>query len=401
MRKFLLILLVTLFCFCGVAYATEEPAYDNIEDYAEGYEVSLESEDLSSIYAEQDLTFEVLKGVVVEAGEVYEEDGGYTTYSYQDVKVYIKDMGYATTKVIKHSLSYYSGMSAISRPLKEGDKVLVYTTFTDGNITEAAISERNNTGYIIAIVVVYSAAIVIIGGMKGVKALISLILTILAIFYIIIPQIIKGTNPLLITTLISILIACVVLVIIAGFNKKALAAILGTSGGIIIAGIFAILFGYAMDLSGVSEEAGTLVSVSSSYMFDFKGILYSGIIIGALGACMDVAMSLASALHELKEENPHITRRKMMKAGMNIGKDMMGTMTNTLILAYTGSSIVLIMLFMVTQERFIHIINREMMIEEILRSIAGSFGLVATIPFTAFVTSLLMGKRERGKNERF
>ena len=88
-------------------------------------------------------------------------------------------MGYATTKVIKHSLSYYSGMSAISRPLEEGDKVLVYTTFANGNIAEAAISERNNSGYIWAIVIVYSLAIVIIGGMKGLKALISLILTIL------------------------------------------------------------------------------------------------------------------------------------------------------------------------------------------------------------------------------
>lgn len=396
MKRFLLILLVTIFCFCGIVYATDATASGNIEDYAEGYEVSLESEDLSSLYVEQDLTFEVLKGVVVEAGEVYEEDGGYTTYSYQDVKVYIKDLGYATTKVIKHSLSYYSGMTAISRPLEEGDKVLVYTTFTDGNITEAAISERNNTGYIVAILVIYSLAIVVIGGIKGWKALISLILTILSIFYIIIPQIIKGANPLFITTIVSILITCVVLVIIAGFNKKAIAAIIGTSGGIIIAGVFAILFGYAMDLSGISEEASTLVSVSSSYMFDFKGILYAGIIIGALGACMDVAMSLASALYEFKEENPHITTKKMMKAGMNIGRDMIGTMTNTLILAYTGSSIVLIMLFMVTQERFIHIINREMMIEEILRSIAGSFGLVTTIPFTAFVTSLLMGKRERG-----
>ncbi len=395
MKNFFVVLLITLFCFCGVTYAAEGPIYDDIEGYAEGYEVMLESEDELPLYVQEELSFEILKGTVLEAGEVYEEDGGYTVYSYQDVKVFIKEKGYATTKVIKHSLSYYSGMSAISRPLKEGDKVLVYTTFTNGNISEAAISERNNTGFIVAVVLIYSVAIVIIGGMKGVKALISLILTVLAIFYIIIPQIINGANPLFITILISIIITCIVLVIIAGFNKKALAAILGTSGGIIIAGIFAMIFGYAMDLSGISEEAGTLVSVSSSYMFDFKGILYAGIIIGALGACMDVSMSLASALHELKQENPNISVKKMMKAGMNIGKDMMGTMTNTLILAYTGSSIVLIMLFIVTEERFIHIINREMMIEEILRSIAGSFGLVTTIPFTAFVTSLLMGKKER------
>ena len=282
------------------------------------------------------------------------------------------------------------------RPLKEGDKVLVYTTFENGNISDAAISERNNSSFILAIIIIYSFAIILVGGKKGVKALVSLVLTVLAVFYIVIPQIIAGANPLMITILVTIGIACVVLLIIAGFNKKALAAIIGTSGGIIISAIFAIIFGYLMDLSGVCEEAGTLVSVTSAYMFDFKGILYAGIIIGALGACMDVAMSLASALHELKEENPHISSRKMMQAGMNIGRDMIGTMTNTLILAYTGSSIVLIMLFIVTQESFIHIINREMMIEEILRSIAGSFGLVTTIPFTSLVISLLMGRRERG-----
>ncbi|MBR3887492.1 MAG: YibE/F family protein [Clostridia bacterium] len=400
MKKYLMILLVTVFCFSGAIYATETPKTDGIDSgeilYDEGYEVALDGMESEYLYVQENLSFDILKGTVVEAGEVYEEDGGYTTYSYQDVKVYIKDKGYATTKVIKHSLSYYSGMSAISRPLKEGDKVLVYTTFENDNITEAAISERNNSSYIWAIVIIYSVAIILVGGKKGVKALISLILTVLAVFYIIIPQIINGMNPLLITVLVTIAIACVALLIIAGLNKKAVAAIIGTSGGIIISAIFAMIFGYLMDLSGVSEEAGTLVSVSSAYMFDFKGILYAGIIIGALGACMDVAMSLASALHELKEENPHITRSKMMKAGMNIGRDMIGTMTNTLILAYTGSSIVLIMLFIVTQESFIHIINREMMIEEILRSIAGSFGLVTTIPFTSFVTSLLMGKKERG-----
>ena len=400
MKKILMVLLVTVFCFCGAVYATEQSVTGEIDSgeviYDEGYEVSLDGAESEYLYVAEDLTFDVLKGTVVEAGEVYEEDGGYTVYSYQDVKVYIKDKGYATTKVIKHSLSYYSGMSAISRPLKEGDKVLVYTTFENGNISDAAISERNNSSFIWAIIIIYSLAIVLVGGKKGVKALVSLVLTVLAVFYIVIPQIIAGANPLMITILVTIGITCVVLLIIAGFNKKALAAIIGTSGGIIISAIFAIIFGYLMDLSGVCEEAGTLVSVTSAYMFDFKGILYAGIIIGALGACMDVAMSLASALHELKEENPHISSRKMMQAGMNIGRDMIGTMTNTLILAYTGSSIVLIMLFIVTQESFIHIINREMMIEEILRSIAGSFGLVTTIPFTSLVTSLLMGRRERG-----
>jgi len=142
---------------------------------------------------------------------------------------------------------------------------------------------------------------------------------------------------MLVTILTWIFITLVTLVIVAGINKKALAAITGTSGGIIIAGLFAIIFGNAMDLTGVNEEVGEMVgAVSEIGAYNFKGILFSGIIIGALGACMDVSMSIASALHELICENPNLSVKKMMRAGMNIGKDMMGTMTNTLILAYTG-----------------------------------------------------------------
>ena len=155
-----------------------------------------------------------------------------------------------------------------------------------------------------------------------------------------------------------------------------------------------------MNLSGINEEASTLSQhitynggVAENVSYDFKGLLYAGIIIGALGACMDVSMSIASALHELKEESPDISVKKMMKAGMNIGKDMMGTMTNTLILAYMGGSLVLVMLMTVTGDNFRHIINTEMLLEEILRAISGSFGLVTTIPFTTLVGSLMMGKR--------
>ena len=347
-----------------------------------------------------DLEYKYLKGKVEEAGEIYTEDAGYYMFSYQDVKVNIKDEGYNTVKTIRHSLSYYTGLEDMSKPLKAGDKVIVYATILDGKIIETAISEKDNTGLLITILGLYSLAIIIIGGKKGIKALVSLIITVLAIFYWILPKLINGANPLLVTTLVSILITFIVLFIIAGINKKAIVAIAGTTGGILISAVFAIIFGSLMNLSGINEEASTLSQhitynggVAENVSYDFKGLLYAGIIIGALGACMDVSMSIASALHELKEESPDISVKKMMKAGMNIGKDMMGTMTNTLILAYMGGSLVLVMLMTVTGDNFRHIINTEMLLEEILRAISGSFGLVTTIPFTTLVGSLMMGKR--------
>lgn len=406
MKKIFLFFIMTIGVF-SVVYATDDIdsiASGNVENINESGEI-IETNDLYyedfDYYADlENIEYKYLKGRVEEAGEIYTENTDYYTFSYQDVKVNIKDGGYNTVKNVRHSLSYYTGLEDMSKPLKKGDHVIVYATILDGKIIETAISEKDNTMWLITILGLYALAIIIIGGKKGVKALISLIITILAIFYVVLPRLINGENPLLVTTIVSIIITFLVLFIISGVNKKAIVAIAGTTGGIIISAVFAIIFGNIMGLSGINEEAGTLSqqmiygsSNAESVTYDFKGLLYAGIIIGALGACMDVSMSIASALHELKEESSDISVKKMMRAGMNIGKDMMGTMTNTLILAYMGGSMVLVMLLMVTGDNFRHIINSEMLLEEILRAIAGSFGLVTTIPFTTLVASLMLGKR--------
>ena len=391
MKRFYIFFMFVLSVF-SVVYATDID--DSMLESVEWFDDSMYYQSYD------DMEYKYLKGRVEEAGEIYTEDAGYYTFSYQDVKVNIKDGGYNTVKTVRHSLSYYTGLEDMSKPLKAGDRVIVYATILDGKIIETAISEKDNTGLLLTVLGLYALAIIVIGGKKGVKALASLIITVLAIFYWILPKLIAGANPLLVTTIVAILITFVVLFIISGINKKAVVAIAGTTGGILISAIFAIAFGSLMNLSGINEEASTLSQhmtyddgVAESVSYDFKGLLYAGIIIGALGACMDVSMSIASALHELKEENPEISMKKMMKAGMNIGKDMMGTMTNTLILAYMGGSLVLVMLMTVTGDNFRHIINTEMLLEEILRAISGSFGLVTTIPFTTLVASLMMGKR--------
>lgn len=407
MKRFFLFFIMLLSIF-NIAFATDNIntddniVYDNINSDSSGENTEIYEDDYYdwNYNNYEDIEYKYLKGRVEEAGEIYTENTDYYTFSYQDVKVSIEDGGYSTVKNVRHSLSYYTGLEDMSKPLKEGDRVIVYATILDGKIIETAISEKDNTVWLITILGLYALAIIIIGGKKGVKALISLIITILAIFYVVLPRLIRGENPLVVTTIVSIIITFAVLFIIAGINKKAIVAIAGTTGGIIISAVFAIIFGNLMGLSGINEEAGTLSQqmmygngTSETVTYDFKGLLYAGIIIGALGACMDVSMSIASALHELKEESSGISVKKMMKAGMNIGRDMMGTMTNTLILAYMGGSMVLVMLLMVTGDNFRHIINSEMLLEEILRAIAGSFGLVTTIPFTTLVASLMMGKR--------
>ena len=189
--------------------------------------------------------------------------------------------------------------------------------------------------------------------------------------------------------LTSAVIIITSLILIGGLNKKVITAALGTLGGVIVAGIFATIFGFLTKLSGACEEAVQLSINSSNINFNFRELLFAGIIISALGACMDVGMSIASSLDEIKSKKPDITVKELFKSGMNIGKDVIGTMSNTLILAYVGSSLTLIILFIVCDFNVIQIINKETILEEILSAIAGSTGVLFTVPITAFIYSLI------------
>lgn len=344
--------------------------------------------------------FKTLKGEVIEAGEPYDSNDGMSNRC-QDLKVYINDKGHRATALITYKMAFYESTTNFAKPFSVGDKVYVYTTFEDGRMIGTEIAYRDNSIYLIIMLILFIVSVILIGGVKGIKSLIGLILTIVAIFYVLVPGIMAGKSPILITVLMSIVIIFITFIIISGFNRKSYAAMIGTTSGIIVSGLFAIIFGNLMNLSGMSEESGLLAGLSDvAKGFDFRGILFSGIIIGALGACMDVGMSIASALFELKSEKPDITVRGLIKSGMNIGKDMIGTMTNTLILAYTGGALITILIFAVGDLDIYEVLNKEIIIEEILRAIAGSMGLICTIPLTTLVSGVLIGNanvRRRAK----
>lgn len=384
MKKIIVFMCIFL-CMFNITFGTEN-------DFTSGDLKVQKEEEIPKITAET-FEFKNLKGEIIEAGLPYDSEYG---EKCQDVKVYINDKGYKASAHIIYKMSFYEDTINYAKPFKVGDKVYVYTTFENGKIIGTEIAYRDNTAYIITIVVLFIFSVILIGGVKGIKSLIGLIITIALIFYMLVPGIMSGKNPLILTVIVSVITVIVSFIIISGFNKKSYAAMIGTACGIIVSGIFAILFGNLMNLSGMCEETGLLASLSDTAKnFDFRGILFSGIIIGALGACMDVGMSIASALYELKNEKRDITVRGLMKSGMNIGKDMIGTMTNTLILAYTGGALITILIFAVGNINLYEMLNKEILLEEILRAIAGSIGLIFTIPFTTLASSILIGNIKR------
>lgn len=277
--------------------------------------------------------------------------------------------------------------------LKPGDKLLLHVSFDEKGIKSANIDNHLRSPLLFRLLALFVLIMIVIAGLKGVKALLALVLTGLGIVYILLPLILKGYSPILLATLLSIAIALLTFLLLNGWSKKTLAAIAGTTGGFIIAGTLSYISGKMVNLSGFdSEEATMLRFIPQTISFNFQGILFAGIIIGALGAIMDVAMSIASSMDELHQQKPLINFKEHFRSGINIGKDIIGTMSNTLILAYTGSSIPLMLLFVAYQMPIIRVINLDIIATECVRALSGTIGLAVTIPITVLCSALLYMK---------
>lgn len=270
---------------------------------------------------------------------------------------------------------------------KTGDKMYIYVYETDkGTVGNIHIYERCRDSAIFIIVIAFLILLVVVGGFKGLKSVITLTFTIILIAFVMLPLILRGFNPLVVTVGIISITTTFTLLIISGWNKKTRTAILGTVGGVLIAALAAGLVSGVAMLTGLGDEqARMLAYIPQNRHLDFKGILLSGIIIGALGAVMDVSLSIASAMWEIEDNTPKISTKRLIKSGMNIGKDIMGSMSNTLILAYVGGSIHLLLLFIAYDITIIEILNMDMIASEIVRAVAGSIGLISAIPLTTWI----------------
>lgn len=396
------LLLVSIFIMaCATTARCEETLPDST--YQETYdEFQFDSGLPEEEIAEPEYPRGRVIAVLDQTQEETEFSGGNFNTSIQMLEVLILN-GAHTGKTVQaqYMLNYgFSDKYEYTR-LSKGDEVLLYLQENEQGVIEIAyVAEIVRDKYLLYLVIGFMLALLAVGRLKGLKAIISLILTALAVIYILIPAILNGWDPVKISVLMCILIIAVTLLIISGFNKKTLSAIIGTAGGVLIAGIIALIVGSAAKLTGFGDdESQMLMYIPQNITFDFRGLLFAGILIGTMGATMDVGMSIASAMHEIKENSPNIKTSALFKAGMNVGRDAMATMSNTLILAYAGGSLHLMLLLMAYETPFTHIINWDMIASEVLRSIAGSIGIIFAIPITA-LASVLIEKYEK-KDPRF
>ncbi|MFO7941102.1 MAG: YibE/F family protein [Bacillota bacterium] len=239
---------------------------------------------------------------------------------------------------------------------------------------------------------IFALSLVIIGGKRGAKTLVVLGLTALAVAYLLIPALLAGWNPMITTVVVSAIVVAFSLYIIAGATHKTAAAILGTVAGVLFAGILATLFGNSAHLMGLHTQEAQFLMFSSETPFDFRGLLFSGMILGALGAVMDVSISIASAVEEVHRVGRSARFSTLVRSGMNVGRDVLGTMSNTLILAYTGSSLPLILLLVAHRADFVSVANMDVIATEVIRALSGSVGLVLCVPVTAITAAWLKSR---------
>ena len=310
-------------------------------------------------------------------------------YRYQEFQIEITEGKHKGEKYwMLNSIETFDIYNII---VEEGEKILVsIDEDEEGNVDNLHLYDKRRDTLLLVLVILFILSVIIIGGKQGVKAIITLIFTVSIIINVLLPLILKGFNPIVVAILVLFVIICVTLIVIGGFSYKTLCAILGTTGGVVIAGLISFIFGKLVELSGLAgDSTQQLVYLLDYPDLDFQGVLFASIIIGSMGAIMDVSISIASSTYEIVSLQPNIPRAKLIKSGMNIGRDIIGSMSNTLILAYTGSSCELMLLFMASGTTFKEIVNLDLIATEIVRAIGGSIGLTFTIPLTVVLSSFV------------
>ena len=278
--------------------------------------------------------------------------------------------------------------------LKVGDgATLLISTYADGSHV-ATVYEYNRLPALAVIVAMFLIATVAVGGKVGAKSLVALAMTLVCLFWILIPLLMKGAPTLLTVFLVCAYITVVTMVILGGVQRKTVCAALGTIAGTALA----LLFGLAaqslarVDGLRLTDVEPLLQLRQTGTPLGLRGLLVGGIVISALGAVMDVAMSIASALTEVHTVAPNRNTRELFRSGMNIGRDMVGTMTNTLILAFLGSGFALIIYLYSLGLSPYQLISSSYLTIEVVSSISSSIGVILSVPLTALISSVILTK---------
>ncbi|MBR5741362.1 MAG: YibE/F family protein [Firmicutes bacterium] len=282
------------------------------------------------------------------------------------------------------------------KQISEGDKILI---FPDSDMDENAdwiMMEYLRTDALIWLGVIFGVLLLVFGRIKGFNTIVSLAFTCLSVFCVFIPAVLAGQNVYVWAIVTCIYIVIMTLLIVYGVNRKSIASGFGCIAGVATAGLLTLIMDRIIHLTGMLNESSLYLSMYNDKI-DLKAVIFAAIIIGAIGAVMDVSMSIASSLTEISIVSRDPTPKKLIRSGLAIGRDIMGTMANTLVLAYIGSSLSIVLLLVAHNGSMLELMNREMIVVDVLQALVGSFGILLTIPLTSLICAILFRRSQKAR----
>lgn len=291
-------------------------------------------------------------------------------------------------------VNFLSGSLSKDKIFQEGDHALVTISYDGDTIQSVVMSDHYRLGKEVLLLGLFALFLILFAGKNGIQAILSFFITILMIWKVLVPAYLRGYSPVWVGIGITVLLTAIIIFFVYGLDKRTVVATMGSLLGTLTTCILGILFTDLFKIHGaVMSDAESLIYCGYQNL-NLTAIFMSSIFIGASGAMMDLSVDITSAVYEVIQKKPSMKWREAAKSGMNVGRAAMGTMTTTLLLAYSGGYITLLMVFMAQGTPIDHILNYKYVASEILDTIVGSFGLVTVAPFTAIVAGVILTRQK-------
>lgn len=332
--------------------------------YVSGTVVSIEKEELTKDSYEDSRYFGTQKVVV----EIHEG-----TYEDQEVSI---------TNYLSNTLNI---------KVSEGQRVIVCVDQPGNAETYFTIFNYDRSGSLVVILGIFVLGMLLVGGMKGLRAVESLVFTMIMILFFLVPGIYHGMQVIPMTIIVLLIVVVCAVFLLNGLEKKTLLFAASTMTGLLIAAGFCAVCQSLLHINGYNfSEVESLLLISQSTGLEVKHLLFAGVLISSMGAVMDVGVSIVSALTEVKKANPGQSKKEVFTAGMNIGKDMIGTMSNTLILAFTGTSLTTVLLLIAFGYQPLQLLNSDYLTMEIVRGVSSTFAVIMTVPAASGISAIFI-----------
>ena len=278
-----------------------------------------------------------------------------------------------------------------------GDKAMVVVGYTGDEILSVTMIDHYRINKEVLLAGIFAVFLVLFAGRTGVRAILSFVLTILMLWKVLVPLYLKGVDPILIGLAVTLILTLLIIALVYGFDRRCASAVSGAFLGVLVTCVLGILFTDLFQIHGAVMSYSESLLYSGYQDLNLTKIFMAAIFIGSSGAVMDLAVDITSAVNEVVEKRPDISRWEAVRSGINVGRAAMGTMTTTLLFAYSGGYIALLMVFMAQGTPVDHILNYKYVAAELIHTVIGSFGLVTVAPFTALCAGVFLTKKAAAK----